>query len=155
AHAEFDSKTTRDDNFRLPNYSRNFELRSRAWRFVVVGGETFPWSWRTRFFFSQRKIIFSIPIVLPFVCKSWYNVGWLPDAEDDQASDQWSDGREPKVGARACGWLEYRSLCCEASMEGQLEVMKWAKAQGCPWDDHTVYFYIMQRGHLHVVKWKK
>ena len=42
--------------------------------------------------------------------------------------------------------------CYEIAMEGSLEVLKWARSEGCPWDSYTCY-WAAQNGHLEVLKW--
>ena len=43
--------------------------------------------------------------------------------------------------------------CYNAAEYGWLEVLKWARINGCPWDKHTCYWVAEARGHLEVVKW--
>ena len=37
---------------------------------------------------------------------------------------------------------------------GHLEVLKWARANGCPWDEGTCA-YAAEGGHLEVLKWAR
>jgi hypothetical protein len=39
-------------------------------------------------------------------------------------------------------------------MGGHLEVLKWARAKDCPWDEKTCA-YAAKGGHLEVVKWAR
>ena len=39
-------------------------------------------------------------------------------------------------------------------MKGHLEVLQWARANGCPWDETTCEAAVA-RGHLDVVQWAK
>tara|TARA_B110000977_G_scaffold70351_1_gene95509 strand:- start:4852 stop:5004 length:153 start_codon:yes stop_codon:yes gene_type:complete len=39
----------------------------------------------------------------------------------------------------------------EAVGEGHLEVLKWARANGCRWDKYT-YIYARNQGHLEVLE---
>ena len=42
-------------------------------------------------------------------------------------------------------------------MNGHLEVLKWARAHGCPWDESTCVnaTYAAKKGHLEVFKWAR
>ena len=49
-----------------------------------------------------------------------------------------SGGRAPRgaaVGARERLWCEGTYQC--VAWDGHLEVLKWARANGCPWNDWT------------------
>jgi hypothetical protein len=54
--------------------------------------------------------------------------------------------------------IEYRisrSLKChEIAIEGSLEVLKWARSEGCPWDSNTCS-WAAENGHLEVLKWAR
>ena len=39
-------------------------------------------------------------------------------------------------------------------MNGHLEVLKWARAHGCPWDESTCAKAAMN-GHLEVLQWAR
>mmetsp|Transcript_15679 Transcript_15679/g.35307 ORF Transcript_15679/g.35307 Transcript_15679/m.35307 type:complete len:105 (-) Transcript_15679:63-377(-) len=52
--------------------------------------------------------------------------------------------------AHGCPWDE--STCSLASDGGHLEILKWARAQGCPWDEDTCHF-ALDRGHKTVYQW--
>ena len=42
---------------------------------------------------------------------------------------------------------------CEfAAQFGKLEVLQWARANGCPWDEYTSHV-AAQGGHLEVLHW--
>ena len=43
-------------------------------------------------------------------------------------------------------------LCRLAAEEGQLEILKWLRANGCPWDEWTCSI-AAYRGHLEVLHW--
>ena len=43
-------------------------------------------------------------------------------------------------------------LCEDAARGGHLEVLKWARENGCPWDEHTCT-YAAEGGHLDVLQW--
>ena len=45
-------------------------------------------------------------------------------------------------------------LCGVAARGGHLEVLKWARANGCPWDGRTCAF-AAEGGHLEVLKWAR
>ena len=42
----------------------------------------------------------------------------------------------------------------EAAKYGHLEVLKWARENGCPWDEVTCA-YAAKGGHLDVLKWAR
>ena len=42
----------------------------------------------------------------------------------------------------------------EAALNGHLEVLKWARENGCPWDSFTCS-YAALNGHLEVLRWAK
>ena len=39
-------------------------------------------------------------------------------------------------------------------MNGHLEMLKWARSQGCPWDAETS-LHAANSGHLEVLKWAR
>ena len=39
-----------------------------------------------------------------------------------------------------------------AAENGHLEVLKWARAKGCPWDDNTCAWAALN-GHFEVLEW--
>ena len=43
-------------------------------------------------------------------------------------------------------------MCTEAAGGGQLEVLQWARANGCPWDNHTCRM-AANGGHLNMMPW--
>ena len=49
-----------------------------------------------------------------------------------------------------CEWNEM--VCEEAAGFGELELLKWAREQGCPWDFHTVECAVIG-GNLGTVQW--
>ena len=46
------------------------------------------------------------------------------------------------------------SLCCEAATKGNLEMLKWARENGCPWDGRTCVVAAFH-GHLEMLKWAR
>ena len=42
-------------------------------------------------------------------------------------------------------------MCSLAAKGGQLEVLQWARANGCPWDEETCAFATIG-GHLEVLQ---
>ena len=50
--------------------------------------------------------------------------------------------------------LDVKSIwtCANAAKNGHLEVLKWLRENGCPWDDWTC-LYAAEYGHLEVLKW--
>ncbi|KAL6051432.1 Ankyrin repeat domain-containing protein [Balamuthia mandrillaris] len=51
-----------------------------------------------------------------------------------------------------CPWDKL--TCTWAAKEGHLKVLKWARENGCPWDEET-YYVAEEYGHHEVVKWAK
>ena len=45
-----------------------------------------------------------------------------------------------------------KKVCAHAAQGGHLEVLKWAKAYGCPWNESTCV-NAAKNGHLEVLKW--
>ena len=41
-----------------------------------------------------------------------------------------------------------------AAVHGHLETLKWARANGCPWDEGTCY-NAMYWGHLELLRWAR
>ena len=52
--------------------------------------------------------------------------------------------------ANFCPWDE--ETCCHAALGGHLEMLKWAIENGCPWDEETCCHAALG-GHLDVLKW--
>ncbi len=52
--------------------------------------------------------------------------------------------------ANGCPWDEM--TCAGAALGGNLEVLQWARANGCPWDEKT-YKYAAMRVHTEVLQW--
>ena len=50
--------------------------------------------------------------------------------------------------------LGMKARVCFAAHGGHLEVLQWARANGCPWDETTCEAAVA-RGHLDVVQWAK
>ncbi|KAL6053844.1 Ankyrin repeat-containing domain [Balamuthia mandrillaris] len=51
---------------------------------------------------------------------------------------------------RGCPWDTW--TCIRAAEGGHLEVLQWARERGCPWDSRTCA-YAAGGGHLEVLKW--
>ena len=49
-----------------------------------------------------------------------------------------------------CPWDS--NTCANAALNGHLEVLKWARENGCPWDSATCT-YAAENGHLEVLVW--
>ena len=45
-----------------------------------------------------------------------------------------------------------RSVCYKAAIKGHLEVLRWARSKGCPWDERAPCA-AAAGGHLEVLKW--
>jgi|SRR5579872_721457 len=50
--------------------------------------------------------------------------------------------------------INRKLLCHKSAAEGSLEVLKWARSNGCVWDWRTCA-YAAQNGHLEVLKWTR
>ena len=72
---------------------------------------------------------------------------WTPDV---RVGGEWRPPRDAEVGARERLLLE-RGTCAYAAKHGQLEVLKWAHENGCPWDWRTCAF-AADGGHLEALK---
>ena len=46
-------------------------------------------------------------------------------------------------------------LCEDAARGGHLEMLKWARENGCPWDELTCAAIAAYGGHLEVLKWAR
>ena len=46
------------------------------------------------------------------------------------------------------------TIATGAAEGGHLEVLQWARANGCPWDEYTCS-YAARGGHLEVLKWAR
>ena len=42
-----------------------------------------------------------------------------------------------------------------AAKHGQLEILKWARANGCPWGNEKTCAFAAKGGHLAVLKWAR
>ena len=68
-------------------------------------------------------------------------VGWLMSR-----GEEWDKVRlEPSRRRRY-------AVCTEAARDGHLEVLRWARARGCGWDEETCAA-AAKGGHLEVLKW--
>jgi hypothetical protein len=52
------------------------------------------------------------------------------------------------------GWVEPRDLCKWSAHNGHLDVLKWARANGCPWNWRTCAA-AARNGHLEVLQWAR
>jgi hypothetical protein len=52
------------------------------------------------------------------------------------------------------GWAEPRDLCSWSAGNGHMEVLQWARANGCPWDWRTCAT-AAYNGHLEVLQWAR
>merc|ERR1711904_143097 len=122
-----------------------------------------------------EKVARAVPagdrLCLRLVCKSWAAAG----AEIAPAAGEkprppgkvtragWSDAAASVARAEmVLGGPEERKtkeklkrgLCQSAAKGGQLEVLQWARAHGCPWDEDTC-IYAAANGHLAVLQWAR
>jgi len=54
--------------------------------------------------------------------------------------------------ANGCPWDG--GTCAQAAKGGHLEVLRWAREHDCPWDDGTCEF-AAEGGHLEVLQWAR
>jgi hypothetical protein len=52
------------------------------------------------------------------------------------------------------GWVEPKDLCSWSTGNGHLEVLKWARVNGSPWDKSTCS-EVAKNGHLQVLQWAR
>ena len=52
--------------------------------------------------------------------------------------------------SEGCPWDD--DICSYAAREGHLEVLKWVRSEGCPWDAYTCS-QAAEGGHLEVLRW--
>ena len=45
-------------------------------------------------------------------------------------------------------------LCADAAMGGHIEVLKWLRAEGCPWYYETCLFAV-DKGHVELLRWAR
>ena len=53
--------------------------------------------------------------------------------------------------SEGCPW-DAQSICTEAALGGHLEVLKWLRSEGCPWNERACQ-WAARHGHLEVLKW--
>jgi hypothetical protein len=53
-----------------------------------------------------------------------------------------------------CSWNVDVSTCAQAALFGHLNVLQWARANGCPWDENTCS-EAASNGHLDVLHWNE
>ena len=56
--------------------------------------------------------------------------------------------------ARANGCTWNKDVCSKAALGGHLQVLQWARANGCPWDSH-VCSNAAYGGHLEILQWAR
>ena len=44
--------------------------------------------------------------------------------------------------------------CAYAAENGHFEILKWAREQGCPWNEWTCA-YAAENGHFKILKWAR
>jgi hypothetical protein len=55
--------------------------------------------------------------------------------------------------ANGCPWDG--DTCTIAAERGHLEVLRWARANGCPWDEAAAYERAARAGRLEVLRWMR
>ena len=51
--------------------------------------------------------------------------------------------------ANGCPWDS--TICCSAAGMGHFDVLQWARANGCPWDENTCTF-AAEKGRLEILQ---
>jgi Ankyrin repeats (many copies) len=46
------------------------------------------------------------------------------------------------------------SCCSYAGLNGNLDILKWLRDQGCPWDNNTIN-QAARKGHTHIIEWAR
>lgn len=96
-----------------------------------------------------------------FVCRRWYQVlrrlcprrGYSSSRKFmSQVAHRGWIGILKWAHAQGCPWDE--RTCEEAAGQGHLEILQWARAQGCPWNK-WVCAIAAKGGHLEIVQWAK
>ncbi len=77
--------------------------------------------------------------------KKWYRNAWIDNVPYRLNLKWWIDNKDYKL-------TKMTSRCIAFS--GNLELLKWVRSNGCPWDDDTC-FYAAYGGHLKVLKWAR
>ena len=54
----------------------------------------------------------------------------------------------------AAGFAMKEGVMAWAAAGGQLELLQWLRAEGCPWDFNTCY-YAVEDGHVEVLRWAR
>ena len=54
--------------------------------------------------------------------------------------------------AEGCPWDG--AACAEAAYGGNLELLRWLRGEGCPWNWNTC-FWAVNQGHLEVLRWAR
>ena len=65
----------------------------------------------------------------------WWGGEWIRESDWDR--------RVPMV-----------NMCAAAARRGRLEVLQWARGQGCPWNEHTCSL-AAEGGHLSALQWAR
>ncbi len=82
--------------------------------------------------------------------KFWYSRGFL-NKSNLCANAAEGGSLEILKWARANGCYWDKWTCANAAWIGSLEILVWARANGCPWDSLT--WYAAKNGHLETLKW--
>jgi hypothetical protein len=78
----------------------------------------------------------------------------FPWDEHTCAYAAWGCHLEVLKWARANGCLWNESTCAGAAYGGDLAALKWAREHGCPWNERTCY-YAAEGGHIEVLRWAR
>ena len=83
---------------------------------------------------------------------------WLVDSEStEQICDifiEYGCINLLQISYRQGCWLDKCAICVNSAKNGHLEVLKWARENGCDWNSLTCA-YAAENGHLEVLKWAR
>ena len=69
----------------------------------------------------------------------------------DVLKTYWSDIPEDKKKKKKKLLMDKRT-CAFAAFGGHLDVLKWLRSEGCPWDEYTCH-WAAEKGHLKCLQW--
>ena len=110
---------------------------------------------------SEVEESMALWIVCQYVCKEWRDMlphPWISNHRFYHFDFAAAVAERGYLGllkwARANGCPWRKTTCSRAAAGGHLEVIKWARANGCSWDQVTCS-NAAEGGHLKVLKWAR
>ena len=80
----------------------------------------------------------------PIICEDQCDLGEIAVIKGRKDLFEWA------LGKQAC---KLKTLyCCRAAENGNIDILKWLRAQGCPWSESTLGAAAMN-GHTDIVHW--